>query len=402
MKQITFNPELASYQRKDKTHNIFIRITQNGKHKRVNLGYAVEKKDWNNTEQCVRRSHPMSEMLNNLIRLRLSELEASLLKTKLQRTTISAKQLQQAVKHEVLGENFFNYSAVVIERFSNPSTRKMQASSIKALEIFYGSRDLTFGEIDYEFLERYKAHLKKNGDANNTIWSKLKTIKSHYNKGIKAGLHQPKTNPFTIIEMPKAKSKRVRFTDEEIRRIESLSTIEKSVMFHAKNIFMISFLHWGIRISDMLLLKYHNIQDGRLVYTAKKTSETQKIFNIKIHERAEKILEYYFSQPHKSTDFVFPFLRELPKNYSDELLHTYISKKTTLINNQLRKIAEILGLPKFSTNSARHSFAEITKNKLGNKKAVTEALGHSSEKITETYFAAGAEYKNDELSDSIY
>lgn len=402
MKQITFNPELAAYQRKDLTHNIFIRITQNGKHKRVNLGYAVEKKDWNFPEQCVRKSHPMANMLNNLIRLRISELEASLLKTKLQRTTISAKQLQMAVKHEVLGENFFNYAALVIDRFSNPSTKRMQSSAIKALEIFHRSKELSFGEIDYEFLERYKSYLKKNGDSNNTIWSKLKTIKSHYNKGIKAGLHQPKTNPFTIIEMPKAKSKRVRFTDEEIKLIENYSTVEKSVMFHAKNIFMISFLHWGIRISDMLMLKYQNISGGRLTYTAKKTSETQKIFNIKIHPRAEKILEYYFNHPHKSTDYIFPFLKDLPRDYTDEQLYVFISKKTALVNNQLKLIATSLGLPKFSTNSARHSFAEITKNKTGSKKAVTEALGHSSQKITETYFAAGAEYKNDELSDSVY
>ncbi|GAB2648679.1 site-specific integrase [Emticicia sediminis] len=402
MRDITFNPELASYQRKDGTHNIFIRITQHGKHKRYNIGYAVEKKFWNFEEHCVRRTHPMASMLNDMIRVKVSQLEEKLLKTKLQQTTISAKQLQQAIKQEILGENYFTYARIIISRFSNPGTRKMQESVLNSLKSFVGSEDLSFGEIDYEFLEKYKVHLKKNGDGTNTIWSKLKTIKAHYNKGIKAGLHNPKINAFTLIEMPRAKSKRVRFTEDEIKLIEDYQPKINSSMFHAKNIFMLSFLHWGIRVSDMLMLRHENINDGRLVYMAKKTVEAQKSFNIKIHPRAEKILKDYLGKEKKPSDFLFPFLKTLPEKYTEEELHEFINKKTAQINNELKDLAYILGLPKFSTNSARHSFAEITKNKTGNKKVVTEALGHSSEKITEAYFASVAEYKNDDLSDSVY
>lgn len=402
MRDITFNPELASYQRKDGSHNIFIRITQHGKHKRHNMGYAVEKKHWNFEENCVRRTHPMASMLNDLIRIKISQLEEKLLKTKLQQTTISAKQLQQAIKQEILGENYFAYAKVIIDRFDNPGTKKMQESVLNSLRKYVGSDDLCFGEIDYDFLENYKAQLKKNGDSTNTIWSKLKTIKSHYNKAIRAGLHNPKTNAFQLIEMPKAKSKRVRFSEEEIKLIEEYEAKENTGIFHAKNIFMLSFLHWGIRVSDMLTLRFRDINDGRLIYMAKKTVESQKSFNIKIHPRAEKILAFYLKKEHKPNDFIFPFLSKLPAKYTEEELHGWINKKTTLINNELRTLAKILELPKFSTNTARHSFAEITKNKLGNKKIVTEALGHSSEKITEAYFASVAEYKNDELSDSIY
>ncbi len=402
MRDITFNPELASYERKDGTHNIFIRITQHGKHKRHNIGYAVEKKHWNFEEQCVRRTHPMASMLNDMIRIKVSQLEEKLLQTKLQQTTISAKQLQQAIKQEVLGENYFAYAKIIIDRFDNPGTRKMQESVLNSLRKYVGSDDLSFGEIDYDFLEDFKVHLKKNGDGTNTIWSKLKTIKAHYNKAIKAGLHNPKVNAFQLIEMTKAKSKRIRFTESEIKLIENYEPKANTLAFHAKNIFMLSFLHWGIRVSDMLTLRYENITDGRLIYMAKKTVEAQKSFNIKIHPRAEKILKFYFEKEHKPTDFIFPFLDKLPAKYTEKELHEFINKKTSLINNELKEIAVKLGLPKFSTNAARHSFAEITKNKLGSKKIVTEALGHSSEKITEAYFASVAEYKNDELSDSVY
>ena len=66
MKTITFNAELHTYLKKDETQNIVIRITQNGSHKRINLGYAVEKKYWNFDENCVRKNHPMASMLNDI------------------------------------------------------------------------------------------------------------------------------------------------------------------------------------------------------------------------------------------------------------------------------------------------------------------------------------------------
>lgn len=227
-------------------------------------------------------------------------------------------------------------------------------------------------------------------------------MKARYNDGIKSGIFKPEINPFTLIDMSKAKSKRVRLSEEQIKLIEEYKATEHSVMFHAKNIFMISFLHWGIRISDCLTLQYQNINDGRLSYTAIKTKESQKDFNIKIHPRAEKIFEYYLINAHKKTDYIFPFMRLLPRLHTSEEFNKMIGSKTALINKELSKLASILELPKFSTNTARHSFAELTKQKTGSKKAASQALGHSSEKVTEAYFNAASEYRNDDLSDKVY
>ncbi|WP_394995016.1 phage integrase SAM-like domain-containing protein [Emticicia sp.] len=402
MKTITFNAELDSYQKKDGTHNIMIRISQYGKHKRVGLGYSIEKKHWNYVDNTVRKTHSMSSMLNDLIKIKISDLDKKYLGSRLQNQNITARQLQSGLRNNVLGGNFFEYARTVIDRFDNINTRDSQLSVLSGLKEYLGSEDLYFADITYDFLENYKAYLKKQGLSKNTIWSKMKTMKARYNNGVKSGAFKPDINPFGLIDMSKAKSKRVRFSEEQIKSIENYSPNDNSVMFHAKNIFMISFLHWGIRISDCLTLQYRNIKDGRLTYTAIKTKESQKDFNIKIHTRAEKIFEYYLSQKYKPTDYIFPFMRKLPRLHTDEEFNKMIGSKTALINKELSKIASILGLPKFSTNTARHSFAELTKQKTGSKKTASEALGHSSEKVTEAYFNAASEYKNDELSDKVY
>lgn len=402
MKTITFTAELDSYEKKDGTRNIMIRITQNGKHKRVGIGHSVPKEMWNQEENLVRKKHPLSSMLNNLIKIKLSELERKYLGSKLQRQQITAKQLQDTLRNNVLGDNFFSYARNVIDRFTNINTRDAQNGVLNGLkEYLKGSEVLYFADIDYEFLENYRAYLKKRKLSKNTIWSIMKTLKARYNDGVKAGMFKPETNPFSLIDMTKAKSKRVRFNEEQISKIENFQTTIHSVMFHAKNVFLFSFLHWGMRVSDILSLRYKNIVNGRLVYTAIKTQETQKDFNIKIHPRAEKFLEYYLSQEHKPNDYLFPFLRTLPDKHTDVEYNKYIASKTALINKELKKIATALELPSFSTNSARHSFAEIVRKKVG-KKSASEALGHSSEKVTEAYFSSASEYRNDELSETIY
>lgn len=402
MKTITFNPELDSYVKKDGTQNIMIRITQNGKHKRVSIGYSVSSDMWDHENKLVRRKHPLSSMLNDLIKMQLAQLDKKYLGSKLQQQQITARQLQDTLKNNVLGDNYFSYAKNVIQRFSNVNTRDAQTGVLNGLkEYLKGSEELYFADIDYEFLENYKAYLKKKNLSNNTIWSIFKTLKARYNDGLKAGIFRTESNPFIHMDVKRAKSKRIRFNELQIKKIEDFNPAIHTVMFHARNAFMFSFLHWGMRISDILNLKFSNLVDGRVVYLAIKTQESQKYFNIKIHPRAEKILEYYLAQEHKPSDYLFPFLRKLPAKYTDVEFNNFIASKTALINKNLRKMAELLELPKFSTNTARHSFAEIVKNKI-DKKTASLALGHSSEKVTEAYFNAASEYRNDELSDSIY
>ncbi|GAB3518661.1 phage integrase SAM-like domain-containing protein [Emticicia fontis] len=402
MKTITFTPELDSYIKKDGSQNIMIRITQDGKHKRVGIGHSVKSEMWDNENKLVRRKHPLSSMLNDLIKIQLAQLDKKYLGSKLQQQQITAKQLQNTLKNNVLGDNYFKYAKNVISRFTNVNTRDAQNGVLNGLkEYLKGSEELYFADINYEFLEEYKAYLKRKKLSTNTIWSIMKTLRARYNDGLKAGIFRPEVNPFTLIDIKRAKSKRVRFSEEQIKKIEDFMPSQNLVMFDARNVFLFSYLHWGMRVSDVLNLKFVNIVNGRLIYTALKTQETQKNFNIKIHPRAEKIIQFYLSQEHKPSDFLFPFLRKLPVKHSDLQFNQFIASKTTLINKNLRKMATLLELPKFSTNSARHSFAEIVRGKM-DKKSASMALGHSSEKVTEAYFNSASEYRNDELSDAIY
>lgn len=130
-----------------------------------------------------------------------------------------------------------------------------------------------------------------------------------------------------------------------------------------------------------------------------KTS-TQK--NIKLFEPALNILSYYMDIEKPTTDYIFPLLDnnaiyakaitweekdKLPAEVKKNLMQQ-VNSKNSLINKYLKQIAEMAGInKKLSMHIARHSFANIARQKNANVYDISNALGHSDIKVTEAYLS---------------
>ena len=170
-----------------------------------------------------------------------------------------------------------------------------------------------------------------------------------------------------------------------------------SLLDNVRNAFLFSFYNAGIRISDILLMTWDNIKDDRLVYTMYKTN---KAHSLKLKKKPLEILEKY-----KGNDdsYIFPFFSDR-FDYSDPMfMHNQIGAKTALINKYLKEIAKKAGVnKKVTTHTARHSFADIARQKTDNIYNLSKTLGHSSIKITEAYLATFDEKAVDDTLDSIF
>jgi integrase/recombinase XerD len=154
-----------------------------------------------------------------------------------------------------------------------------------------------------------------------------------------------------------------------------------------RNYFIFSFNVAGIRIGDLIQLKWKNITAGRrLEYTMDKTGNFKSVM---LNEKTERILAYYYREGMKPTDFIFPLL-DNDADYSAPLyLFNQISSKTAVINKYLKKLAEEGEIEKkLTTHIARHSFADIARKKNTNIYDIKNMLGQSSTKITEIYLAS--------------
>ena len=97
----------------------------------------------------------------------------------------------------------------------------------------------------------------------NTINGNFRTIRALYYRAIEKGIVSQSQNPFFTYKLRSGKVHKVRLTIEEINAIEKIDTKQSSLTWNVRNAFLFSFYCAGIRVSDILLLKWKNIKHKR-------------------------------------------------------------------------------------------------------------------------------------------
>lgn len=142
---------------------------------------------------------------------------------------------------------------------------------------------------------------------------------------------------------------------------------------------------------DIAYLTKDNIIDDRLVYYRRKTG---KLIKLPLQPKSIELIQKY-SKP--DNPYLFPILSSFHKTEQQQRnrVHKVISK----VNDRLKAIGEELNLPiDLTTYVARHSFATSLKRAGVKTAMISEALGYSSERITEIYLDS---FGNDQMEDAM-
>lgn len=190
---------------------------------------------------------------------------------------------------------------------------------------------------------------------------------------------------------------KIGLTIEEIERIEALVLPQDSSVWHTLNVWLIAFYFAGIRVSDVVQLKWADIRDHRLLYTMNKNN---KSLSLKIPDKAAAILDLYKEERDMNNGYIFPFLKNADKkNAEDVFIKT--RNATKLFNHYLRKIASLGGIEKnLSNHIARHSFGNIAGDRI-NPLMLQKLYRHSDLKTTLNYQANFIHRDADDALDSV-
>ncbi|HZJ20413.1 MAG TPA: site-specific integrase [Pricia sp.] len=385
---------------------ISVRVTKDRKSTYLYTGQYLDPKFWDETKQRVKKSHPNSSRLNNLIAIKQAEANAILLDTAAKDGDhFSVRELKSQLTTTLTGHSFFEYAEKhfkQLEESKKLSRIDSERPLLNRIKDYVGEKALSFDQITVSFIRGLKSYLKARGTlGDRSIANILMFIRTLYNRAIQEKLVKQESYPFGSekgkIRIKIPQSFKIGLTDKEIVRIENLNLSEHPPQNHARNVWLFSFYLAGMRIADVLKIRWKDIQEGRLYYQMNKNS---KVISLKISDKLQNIINQYADSNLSIDEFIFPELKGIDHDNIDRMLRS--TKNATLkFNKHLKKIAEKAEISKKITmHIARHSFGNIAGDKI-HPLMLQKLYRHSDLKTTINYQANFIHKEADEALDAV-
>lgn len=255
--------------------------------------------------------------------------------------------------------------------------------------------NMQFADVTPKCLTEYQSWMLDQNNSYSTIGMYLRNVRAIFNIAIRAKLVHKDLYPFgkkqdgkyeipTSVNIKKAMSK------EDIAKLYFFMPDEKdryrSNKLFALDMWKFSYLCNGLNVTDILNLKWENIEDRFGSYIREKTKRTVKVvkkvvFSLKAD--ALEIINTHSVESNDPTDYVFPFFYKGITAADKKRIAYNVTRR---INKNLRSIGKQVGIKgKITTLSARHSFATILKRTGSGLELIRELLGHETLKTTQNY-----------------
>ncbi len=282
-------------------------------------------------------------------------------------------------------------------------TYKAYKNAYSAFDNFRGGRDLSPEDITTALLKDFELHMLKPRYVHNrkkplkagknTIAMYMRALKVIYNVAANENTYLKENYPFATKQNDRGKykiktgagKKADALSLEDIQAFIATSPIEDTPEWNAKLIWMFSFYCQGMNFRDIALLQYQDVDFDAIRYIRRKTKDTESSeerMEVPLSDSIKEIILKISSSDKRSSSYVFNILtRGMDAKKQDDTIRQGI--KTC--NKWLKSLCEETGLPRITTYTARHSYANLLKQSGESVELIRELLGHSDIRTTETY-----------------
>jgi len=311
-----------------------LRITKDRKASFIHLGYHLSPEDWDDDKQRVKKSHANSVRLNNFLLKKLSEANDHALELETQKNQVSSQSVKQKIR-PTTKSTFFAQADFYLARLKKAGKYNQYTADKPRIKHFkeFLKQDIAFHEISVGLLERFKEAIKAEFKlSERSAVNHLVVIRSIFSQAIKEGITDSKHYPFgkgnVKIKFPD--SSKIGLSEEEIKVLETVTLV--GAPHHARNLWLFSFYLAGMRVSDVLRIRWSDFQDDRLYYEMGKNS---KGGSLKVSEKVLNIIAQYAKDKRSKDDFIFPELKSADIDNQFTFQRT-IAFKTSAIDKCLK------------------------------------------------------------------
>ena len=303
---------------------------------------------------------------------------------------------------QIMNKNGFSRCADIyigrLRKEGRYSTAHVYQNALLSFTKFCGGYSVSFRQVTRERLRRYEQHLYECGLRPNTISTYMRMLRSIYNRGVDMhqapyvhGLfrdiftgvdtRQKKAIPIGELHMLLNKDPQ----SEKLRRTQAIANL--------------LFQFCGMPFSDLAHLEKSNLKQGLLKYNRLKTGTPM---SIEVLESAHNAIGGLYNKTDARSpdypDYLFRILSGAYKRDEEEAYREYQLALRTF-NRQLMLLGELLGLgDRLSSYTARHTWATTAYYCEIHPGIISEAMGHSSITVTETYLKPFRNKKIDEAN----
>jgi integrase len=298
-----------NYKKKNGSYPITMRITQNRKSRFIFTGEYIQEKDWNEKEGLAKKSHPNSARLNNFLLKKLSEAHDIALDVQ----TNDLRPSVTGIRKKITGgdkKEFFEVSKIFLNNLKKRNKFNQHYNQSKRIDIFktfLGRQELNFIDLDVTLLKGFETHLLyERKVSQRTAINYLMLIRTIYNFSRVEYDIDDSNYPFGKgkIQLKFPETEKIGLNREEVRLLENVEGVSEAQQ-NAVNVWLLSFYFAGIRVGDVLKLKWSDFKDGRLYY---RMGKNKKQVSLSIPNKAQLILDKYEKNRTKN-NLVFPFFR---------------------------------------------------------------------------------------------
>lgn len=250
--------------------------------------------------------------------------------------------------------------------------------------------DLKYADITPSFLRKYENWMvEENGNSYTTVGIYLRSLRTVFNRASLDRSLYPFGDEKGKYSIPRGKNVKKALTLDEVSKIFSYEAARGTTEEMARDYWVFMYLCNGINVKDLCLLKRKDIDGKVLTYERAKTKRSKQDGSkivVSLKPEAKAIIKKWGQPSINPESYIFPHLK---KGMTAEREREVIQQLTKTINNYMKLIAKSLKINKqVTTYFARHSFSSILKWSGVSTEFISEALGHSDLKTTQSYLAS--------------